>query len=234
MIAWVLLVISRRFLLFHLSTLILFFYSSFIRFHYYSFQPFSFSTFPLIFFSPFLPFHLSSFHLFHFHSFRLFHFHSFPLFHFTSILLFLFSSFLLSRFSTLILLYKSGREEKNNSTFNSKYLNQIKFLEFKYHLFGSFEKNEYFCTVVEKYFSAFYDMTVSKIATVVNGDVIQWWVYTFVHQQISTFVRLRISTLSLFFFGTLVLRYDSAFELLTNKNQKQNVLIHYKKWQKLD
>ena len=151
MIAWVLLVISRRFLLFHISTLILFFCSSFIRFHYSSFPPFSLSTFLLIFLPTFQPFNLSSF--------PLFHFHSFPLFHFTSLLLF--------HFNTLVLLHKRGREEKNNSTFNIKYLNQIKFLEFKYHLFGSFEKKEYFCTVVEKYFSAFYDMTVSKIATVV-------------------------------------------------------------------
>ena len=218
MIAWVLIVISRRFLLFNFSTLILFFYSSFIRFHYSSFPPFSFSTFPLIFISPF----------------PLFSYSYFPLFHFTSILLFFFSSFLLFHFSTLVLLRKRRREKNDNSTFNIKYLNQIKFLEFKYHLFGSFEKNEYFCTVVEKYFGTFYDMTVSKIATVVNGYVRRWWIYTFIHQQISTFVRWRISTLALFFFGTLVLRYDSAFKLLTNKNQKQNVLIHYKKWQKLD
>ena len=107
MIAWVLIVISRRFLLFNFSTLILFFYSSFIRFHYSSFPPFSFSTFPLIFISPFL----------------LFSYSYFPLFHFTSILLFFFSSFLLFHFSTLVLLHKRRREENDNSTFNIKYLN---------------------------------------------------------------------------------------------------------------
>nr|DAG34513.1 MAG TPA: hypothetical protein [Caudoviricetes sp.] len=32
-------------------------------------------------------------------------------------------------------------------------------------------------------------MTVSKIATVVNGDVRSWWISTFVHWLISTFVR---------------------------------------------
>ena len=181
MIAWVLLVISRRFLLFHIST----------------YLPFFFSTFPIIFLSPFPPFHLSHFPLFYlstylisffstfplilFSPFPLFSYSSFHLFHFTSILLFFFSSLLLFHFNTLVLLYKRRREEKDNSTFNIKYLNQIKFLEFKYHLFGSFKKNEYFCTVVEKYFSAFYDMTVSKIATVVNGDVISWLISTFVH-----------------------------------------------------
>nr|DAW39873.1 MAG TPA: hypothetical protein [Caudoviricetes sp.] len=67
MIAWVLIVISRRFLLFHLFTYLLF----------------HLSTFP--------PFHLSS--------------------------------FLLPSFSTLVLLYKRRKEEKNNSTFNVKYLN---------------------------------------------------------------------------------------------------------------
>ena len=107
MIAWVLLVISRRFLLFNFSTLILFFYSSFIRFHYSSFPPFSFSTFPLIFISPF----------------PLFSYSYFPLFHFTSILLFFFSYLLLFHFSTLVLLHKRIREENDNSTFNIKYLN---------------------------------------------------------------------------------------------------------------
>ena len=101
MIAWVLLVISRRFLLLYLST----------------YLPFLFSTFLLIFLSTFLHFYLYSFILFHlstylhfsFSTFLLFIFSSFPLCLYSSFILFLLTSFPLQYFSTFTQKEKRGK-----------------------------------------------------------------------------------------------------------------------------